>query len=241
MTETPPDSPKPVTGRTWADLFAGFPIWLIAIAAAVFVLLMAYATLLANRQVELGFLGRWGPPAPGGAGGGIPAGAVVAFDFDLKSEAGCPDGWDFFEPGGGRVIVGAGDHDNRWFPAGSDEAQRISIYKTYAQDARAGVQETREAEATGGEERVALTVEEMPAHDHGGRTDARSARLLVNDFGNHSAGVRGLASETGRAINVDFIDAHDHTLAAAGGGPDGTARPHNNMPPFIALYFCRKS
>ncbi len=231
---------RQTTGRTWADLLSGFPVWLLGIAASVFVLLMGYATLFADRPVQLGVLGTWGPESPA-TPQAIPAGAVVAFDADLKSSAGCPAGWEYFEPGGGRVIVGAGDHDNSWFPAGAAVPERLSIYKTYAQDARAGVQETHEAQATGGEETVVLTPETMPRHDHGGATGRDDARVLINFLGNFSGSQPGHAADTGKSINIGFQNGHAHTLRPAGGLPDGRTAPHNNMPPFIALYFCKKT
>jgi hypothetical protein len=72
----------------------------------------------------------------------LPIGAIVAFDLT----SGCPDGWSVFVDGGGRMLVGAGQHQNL------DRAgQRLSTYKLGQ---------------FGGEEQHVLTIEEMPAHSH---------------------------------------------------------------------------
>ena len=45
-------------GRTWPDVVARLPLWLLSIAALAFAAVVAYALLLANKQVEFGFLGK---------------------------------------------------------------------------------------------------------------------------------------------------------------------------------------
>ena len=70
----------------------------------------------------------------------------------------------------------------------------------------------------GGEERVTLKESEMPRHNHGGALMIKDGTLygMLNDnrFHNSGAGI---------------------TLHAS-----GSSQPHNNMPPYIALYFCKK-
>lgn len=78
----------------------------------------------------------------------------------------------------------------------------------------------RKYRAHGGEERVKLTTTEMPRHDHS----------LGGVFGGKTNGPLG----TGHTL----AGGHDwlKETGATGGG-----RAHNNMPPYIALYFCKKN
>jgi hypothetical protein len=72
----------------------------------------------------------------------LPPGAVVAFN----SEKGCPDGWSALQSAAGRMVVGAGPHNNV--------------------DALGAVLPVYPLGTTGGEERHTLTIAEMPAHNH---------------------------------------------------------------------------
>lgn len=76
--------------------------------------------------------------------------------------------------------------------------------------------------ATGGSERHTLTVAEMPSHEH--RSSFGGADTAVDIAGLNSGVNWGIR----RTIGPD-------STSSAGGG-----QPHNNMPPFIALYFCKK-
>jgi len=68
---------------------------------------------------------------------------------------------------------------------------------------------------TGGEEMVTLTPEQMPVHKH------RGPAAYVG------------AARTGRGDGAYGNASGDTTNA-------GGSRPHNNMPPYVALYFCKK-
>lgn len=70
----------------------------------------------------------------------------------------------------------------------------------------------------GGVETVTLSAAEMPAHSH-----TVSPRRVSGIGGTH--GLAAAADGGATSMKSD----------AAGGG-----KPHENMPPFIALYFCRK-
>ncbi|MVO16845.1 hypothetical protein [Parasedimentitalea huanghaiensis] len=153
----------------------------------------------------------------------IPVGAVMAFDTDPKTEPGCPAGWEFFEPAGGRMIVGAGDHNNRWFQRDSSEPLPISIYPTFEQDARAGVQETDEARATGGAESVSITVAQLPPHNHG----------LEHGLNGQQLPWYAQAKSYPVPIGVAHSGSEYDWSSGSGEG-------HPNMPPFIALYYCKK-
>ena len=75
---------------------------------------------------------------------------------------------------------------------------------------------TYAAGSTGGEASVSLTVEEIPSHDH---TVSLMARSVYG--GNDTYG----------ALNNDGTNTYSYTTTATGGG-----QPHNNMPPYQAVY-----
>ena len=90
-----------------------------------------------------------------------------------------------------------------------------------------GVSDSFDPLATGGEQRVTLTEAELPSHGHvigpyeWGHSingNGNAARIDVDD-GRPWSGHRG-------RLHAD----------ASGGG-----QSHNNMPPYIALYFCKKT
>ena len=82
---------------------------------------------------------------------------------------------------------------------------------------------------SGGAETHTLTMAEMPRHDHGGRTDSET-RPVWSPSKNQYA----VPTDPG-GKHITFQDPHQHGIA-----PAGEDQPHNNMPPYIALYFCKK-
>ena len=85
-------------------------------------------------------------------------------------------------------------------------------------------------EEAGGYWEHQLTVEEMPRHNH--------------EFEGSNV-TRGGHGSTGSVLSIG--DRGDYglwkpagTITHTGGQPDGKTEPHNNMPPYIALYFCKK-
>ncbi|MEM7667478.1 MAG: hypothetical protein AAF250_16660 [Pseudomonadota bacterium] len=75
----------------------------------------------------------------------------------------------------------------------------------------------------GGEESVQLTAAEMPAHSHN--------LAFVPEVSNLSGGSYPVMSDT----RHNSTSRRNAPTQAQGG-----SRPHNNVPPYIALYFCKK-
>lgn len=71
----------------------------------------------------------------------------------------------------------------------------------------------------GGEEKHTLTVAEMPSHQHS----------VYQHAGYHGGDVEGASAGDARTM-----------VHAAVSGPTGGGEAHNNMPPYVALYFCKK-
>lgn len=117
--------------------------------------------------------------------------AIIAFD----QPSGCPEGWsnvgkEDAERFAGRVLIAAGSSESR---------------------------ETRGYGALGGKESHTLTIDQIPAHQHGLRI-----------FFTREDAVNG------PYLNAKPRDSDDELTR-----PQGRGQPHNNMPPFVALYFCK--
>lgn len=134
----------------------------------------------------------------------IPAGVVVAMADTRYSDSkgdefteGCPEGWIRFKEAEGRFILGANARSQ------SDNSGK---YYVSLQD---------------GEERVALTVSELPSHSH----------LLPTD-----------GAANGNAQSLVHSANNDEGIGPGSSKTDVTGgnQPHNNMPPYIALYYCKK-
>lgn len=145
--------------------------------------------------------------------------AVVAFNRSERAGGACPLGWSLFKPAGGRVMVGAGQHDNA----------DLSEYPAFSDDP---------SEAIGGKEAVILERNQVPDHTH--TVDLALSNMSYRDPSvPNQAGPYpedNLRIHTGKPLNYSWI-AHDQDWvdATVGGG-----EAHTNMPPFIALYFCTK-
>lgn len=124
----------------------------------------------------------------------LPGDAVVMFDGK------CPEGWRLYNEVGGRFVVGAGPHSNK-----DENGEKLRDYNPWT---------------NGGEERVALSPDQLPSHNHSIRFAGPDIGITGPERGG-TYGVRGLIDSTKT-------------------GDTGENLPHNNMPPFIALSFCKK-
>ncbi len=151
----------------------------------------------------------------------IPAGAVIA--FDLRS--GCPDGWNEFSEGNGKFLIGSGEG-------------KLTNTGPYSQKKQGAITPLPSIEfgLQGGALEHKLTRLEVPNHSH-----------LV--YGNWSA-------DHTPPESLHNLQAHKNTSPTSGyalrlpteeikrtqddhlGDTVGSA--HNNMPPYIALHFCRR-
>lgn len=84
------------------------------------------------------------------------------------------------------------------------------------------------AGSTGGEAAHTLTAEEMPSHNH---IDHKSARLAVWDS---DAGITNVAKGSYGDSLLQFL-SYGIGLNVAGGD-----QPHNNMPPYLAVYMWKR-
>lgn len=75
---------------------------------------------------------------------------------------------------------------------------------------------------TGGEEAHIITVDEMPSHSHG---LPRALNELNNNY------IRGVG-EGGEGVGFTY---------SINSGITGGNQPHNNMPPYLGLLYCRKN
>lgn len=125
--------------------------------------------------------------------------AVIAFNRSERGGGACPDNWSLFKPVGGRMIVGAGQHNNT-----DMNGKEIATYAAYSDNPK---------NAVGGSETHVLRRDEMSAF-------VEDIRVVRDD---HGSGPGTLD------VVVDVSPVKKR----------GDASPHNNMPPFVALYFCQ--
>lgn len=131
--------------------------------------------------------------------------------FDRSEKNGaCPRGWTLFHEAGGRAIIGAGEHRN----------SGVSNYPSYSDNPNTSI---------GGLETVTLSPAQLPPHEH--------------NLGEYAGGSVNQGIGGGP---YTYLFPHGSLGEAALGhyrsaDSDGLlASPVNNMPPFIALYFCRR-
>jgi len=151
----------------------------------------------------------------------VPAGAVIAFD---KDDGSCPD--------------------NTWMNIGKDEAKKFAgrtlvvAGGTVKQEDRQSNENNlndgtslRDHRMTGGQEKVRLETQHTAAHSHTVTQRSTYVRDNNSPHRNHNA----LIAYTGSPNSADGASNKN-------GGVKTTqpSQPHDNMPPFIALTFCKK-
>lgn len=140
--------------------------------------------------------------------------AVIAFHRSETNPGACPRNWSLYKEAGGRMIIGAGNHSN----AG------LTVYPSFV-DNPAG--------ATGGEENVTLSVAQMPAHRHG-------IPMVTAPHGYLDIGLGTNAPYFDYKRRSDVATKIGDSRPDQGVYASGGNQPHNNMPPYIALYYCKK-
>lgn len=84
---------------------------------------------------------------------------------------------------------------------------------------------------TGGSETVSLLESEIPAHSHSWRASSDDGDLKVpTSARSYARSINGSVYAPGNSPQVSMAD---QALAPAGGD-----QPHNNLQPYLALYFC---
>lgn len=176
---------------------------------------------LANFEGKPGPKGDQGPIGPrgpeGSSNGGqiVPDGAVVAFDgggYETKSQSQAEQN-------------GCPDGWIRYLQAEG----RFVLGARPPFDGGSGGYALRD---TGGAATHKLLINEMPAHAHGFEGER-------HDFRGNGPGDSNVWPDAPLALGDMNADDRDYVprgrVLSSGGG-----QPHNNMPPYIALYFCKK-
>jgi len=144
----------------------------------------------------------------------LPPNAVVAFAIPDPGDPDrdpCPDGWSRYARVNGRVIVGVGTHD-----------PNLPAYKAFD---------------VAGERDHVLTEAEMPAHYH----------AIAAESGDGDTGDQLTADN--QAMRAAYPGAHDPWYIMRGKNEPATVgrssivganQAYSTMPPFIALFYCKK-
>ena len=157
-----------------------------------------------------------------GSVGIVPRGAVAAFDLEA-----CPTGWSPFAHAWGRFIVGA-----------VSTADLGKIPGDFRQDDGGANLVERTFGLPGGEQAHILLPNEIPEHRH----------FLAADVGEDGRNNVLTQSNTikitdGAAVGHDpwYILRGTSEVATLGlSSAFGGSEAHNNMPPYVALHYCRK-
>jgi hypothetical protein len=142
--------------------------------------------------------------------GGVPSGAVVA--FDLSPDEPCPDGWTTWREATSRVIIGAGNGD-------------LSYEAKFKKDENGVELTSRAYREHGGAERETLIEDQLPPHTH------EFTGFPITTGGNDGLG--NVLAVGDRTVYGKYTP--DGTISVVGKG-----NSINNMPPYVALYYCKK-
>ena len=92
-----------------------------------------------------------------------------------------------------------------------------------------GADATYAAGSTGGEETHTLTTDEMPEHKHKGITIAGNKLTAWSETGTGGVfDMHSLFNGSGHNTNDFYAE------------PEGSSQPHNNMPPYLAVYMWKR-
>lgn len=143
----------------------------------------------------------------------FPPGLIIASTIECRDIRG--GGWSNFDAAGGRFIIGAGPH-----PGNPGVTKSYTAFTT-----EGALPSTGYEKSTGGEEKHILTIPEMPVHDH---ANSPHVFLLQSDSNDTIGSVR---DQTTGEPNL-------HTTGRI--KPEGGNQPHNIIPPYVALYYCKR-
>lgn len=213
---------------TWAEVVGALPakllVWAASLACVAFAALVI-ATLvslyLTKEPFSIASL-EFGPKAP--IVFAAPKDAVVAFAINAEpseSRKHCPRDWSPFEEARGRFVIGAGNPGKNGFfkwkqtqPEGKPPIEfDLSRYMPLS---------------IGGEEKHLLAIKEIPPHDHGVQF------IQHSEYVREKQGYPGIKS-VGRDVKRTDPKWDTRYTEIVGGG-----QAHDVMPPFVALYYCKK-
>ena len=147
----------------------------------------------------------------------LPSGIVVASSVACNELDRGP--WSTFTEGVGRFIIGAGD----------GSGNNLKSYAPFG-----AVWPNGWERSTGGEETVTLTEGQLPVHSHG-------LFLSIGEgIGKDDSDRQLFRYNSEYARNIFSLLASDRFFEGAAPTKSGASQPHTNMPPYIALYFCKK-
>ena len=205
-------------GVPMEEIVRKIPAWLVAVALAIFVGMLGHSMFVSGKPFQIfdkkfGAIDEMGLPQPVGE---IPKNAVVAFD----TPDACPPGWSPFAEANSRIIVGAYKGGDAGRFAFDPAEQPLTQYKYRDHN---------------GWEEVTLTQDQMPRHRH-----QIELKMAVDPDNNYEWGVVN-TRQIPQARHGDRVFTRSGTLPHQIVSTEaGSSQPHSNMPPYIALYFCKK-